>query len=293
MKIRIKKSKIISEVKDLDFEQPEGEKMVRGTFKYNLSKGRTHSVLGLQYNPDTKNTSSFTLYRLVKINNELKFYVVGDIFFRKPKSKFPCIPNTFEVAAIYVEPGMKNVTKGARDQKYGLLLYDLLFYYASTMGHGLTSDHEDGTTKAAQKFWKYIENNPSMYRKRKTDGSGEAGGHDVFDYKHFDGRNRETLDTGTFTGSSATPNDPNDDCHLGNDIIDDPDRLATTSSWQKIGIENFRDIYNQLVKNDKQLKDIWKKSGKKVLQLTKSINKSATGRFKELYDKQKTKEKTK
>jgi hypothetical protein len=77
MKIRIKKSKIISEVKDLDFEQPEGEKMVRGTFKYNLSGGQTHSALGLQYNFDTKNTSSFTLYRLVKINNEFKFYVVG------------------------------------------------------------------------------------------------------------------------------------------------------------------------------------------------------------------------
>ena len=98
-------------------------------------------------------------------------------------SKAPCIPNTWQV---------KNVATKKEYQGKGLgtLIYNLAATYAKLSGDdGITSDHEDMTTKDGSRRWNKIDQS-SNFKKKKT-----AKGSDTFDY----------------TGKE-TPNDNQDDC---------------------------------------------------------------------------------
>ena len=133
------------------------------------------------------------------------FYIVGyasvDLLTDTGDKRFNCIPKTYQVGAIYVEPELQG--KG-----FGQLLYDLAF---AAIGDdaGLTSDKYSGTQAAAKRKWKKMENSPE-YEKRKTQMKN-----DEFDY---DGK--------------KTPDDPEDDCGTAMDL---GDTNATDHSLKKKG----------------------------------------------------------
>ena len=113
------------------------------------------------------------------------FYVIGYIAVMQitdpGDDRLQCIPNTFQVSAVYVEPTLQG-------QDFGKLLYSLAFA-AIPDGAGITSDKYSGTLPGAKRVWDKMSKS-SEYAKRKT-----AMGNDEFDYTTYD-----------------TPNDPEDDC---------------------------------------------------------------------------------
>lgn len=123
------------------------------------------------------------LYRKQKYVDD--FYVIGYIVamqITEPgDDRLNCIPNTFQISAVYVEPSLQG-------QDFGKLLYSLAFA-AIPDGAGLTSDKYSGTLPGAKRVWDKMSNS-SEYTKRKT-----AMGNDEFDYTTYD-----------------TPDDPEDDC---------------------------------------------------------------------------------
>jgi hypothetical protein len=125
------------------------------------------------------------LYRKEKYVDN--FYVIGYVsamqITEPGDERLQCIPNTFQIGAIYIEPELQG-------QKFGNLLYSLAFA-ALPDGAGLTSDKYSGTLPQAARVWKKMENS-AEYEKRKTDM-----GNDEFDY----------------TGHQ-TPQDPQDDCRV-------------------------------------------------------------------------------
>lgn len=132
---------------------------------------------------DDEEEHHIVLYRKEKYVDN--FYVIGYVAVMQitdpGDEKLECIPNTYQVSAIYVEPELQS--KG-----FGKLLYSLAFA-AIPDGAGLTSDKYSGTMPKAHSAWKKMEASPE-FEKRKTDA-----GNDEFDY----------------TGKE-TPKDPQDDC---------------------------------------------------------------------------------
>lgn len=123
------------------------------------------------------------LYRKQKYVDD--FYVIGYIsamqITEPGDDNLNCIPNTFQISAVYVEPSLQG-------QDFGKLLYSLAFA-AIPDGAGLTSDKYSGTLPGAKRVWNKMSNS-SDYVKRKT-----TMGNDKFDYTTKD-----------------TPKDPEDDC---------------------------------------------------------------------------------
>jgi len=143
------------------------------------------------------------LYRKQKYVDD--FYVIGYIaamqITEPGDDRLQCIPNTFQVSAVYVEPTLQG-------QDFGKLLYSLAFA-AIPDGAGLTSDKYSGTLPGAKRVWDKMSNS-SEYVKRQT-----AMGNDEFDYTTHD-----------------TPNDPEDDC--GTPYKKHNDNNASHNSLEKV-----------------------------------------------------------
>lgn len=133
------------------------------------------------------------LYRKQKYVDD--FYVIGYIAVMQitepGDDRMQCIPNTFQVSAVYVEPALQG-------QDFGTLLYDLAFA-AIPDDAGLTSDKYSGTLPGAERIWNSLSNSPQI-EKRKTDtgvinDKGKLVKSTEFDYTGYE-----------------TPTIPEDDC---------------------------------------------------------------------------------
>ncbi len=152
------------------------------------------------------------------------FYVIGyvsiDLLSDVGDADFNCIPQTYQIAAIYVEPELQG-------QGFGSLLYSLAFAVIPD-GAGLTSDKYSGTLAGAQRTWKKLEKS-SEYDKRET-----PMGSDEFD---DDGK--------------KTPDDKLDDCITGMNL---GDSNATDHSLEKknnsLGKQLFNTYSKQHYQND-------------------------------------------
>ena len=146
-------------------------------------------------------TYQLVLYRKEKYVDG--FYIVGyasiDLLSDDGDERFSCIPETYQVSAIYVE-------KELRGKGYGSLLYSLAFAVIPN-GAGLTSDKYSGTQPEAAGLWNKV-GKSGDYELRQT-----PKGNNEFDY---DGE--------------KTPEDKMDDCRADMDLGDDN---ATDHSIQK------------------------------------------------------------
>jgi GNAT superfamily N-acetyltransferase len=146
-------------------------------------------------------TYQLVLYRKEKYVDG--FYIVGyasiDLLSDDGDERFSCIPETYQVSAIYVE-------KELRGKGYGGLLYSLAFAVIPN-GAGLTSDKYSGTQPEAAGLWKKVEKSGDYELRQTPKGNNE------FDY---DGE--------------KTPEDKMDDCRADMDLGDDN---ATDHSIQK------------------------------------------------------------
>ena len=134
------------------------------------------------------------LYRKQKYVDD--FYVMGYIAVAQitepGDDRMQCIPNTFQVSAVYVEPELQG-------NKHGIKLYDLAFA-AIPDDAGLTSDKFHGTLPQAKKAWEKMSNSPQFIkRKTKTGVLNKKG--EIVKSTEFD-----------YTGR-RTPKIPEDDCH--------------------------------------------------------------------------------
>jgi GNAT superfamily N-acetyltransferase len=153
------------------------------------------------YHEADDETHAIILYRKQKYVDG--FYIIGyiavDLLTDPGDKRFPCIPDTYQVPAIYVEPELQG-------QDFGRLMYSLGFAVLDN-DEGITSDKYSGTMPKAKEIWKKMEKS-SEYEKRET-----PKGSDEFDY----------------TGKT-TPNDKMDDCLAGLDL---GDTNATDHSLKK------------------------------------------------------------
>ena len=134
------------------------------------------------------------LYRKQKYVDD--FYVIGYIAVMQitepGDDRMQCIPNTFQVSAVYVEPVLQG-------QDFGKLLYSLAFA-AIPDDAGITSDKYSGTLPGAQKVWNKMSNSPE-FMKRETDTGVINDEGKLVKSTEFD-----------YTGR-RTPDIPEDDCH--------------------------------------------------------------------------------
>ena len=165
-------------------------------------------------------TYQMVLYRKEKYVDS--FYIIGyasvDLLSDTEDERFNCIPETYQVSAIYVEPELQGMG-------FGKLMYDLA-YAVIPGGAGLTSDKYSGTLPAAQGAWKKMEKS-SEFLKRAT-----PMGNDKFDY---DGK--------------QTPNDKMDDCKADMDL---GDSNATHHSIAKINNSDGHQLLNMMGAQHKQ-----------------------------------------
>jgi len=183
---------------------------------------RLEEKISLYMYQDGDENYGLILYRKEKYVDD--FYVIGyasiDLLSDDGDERFSCIPQTYQVAAIYVEPELQG-------QGFGRILYSLAFAVIPD-GAGLTSDKYSGTLAGAQKGWKKMEKS-SEYDKRKT-----PMGNDEFDYD-----------------TKKTPNDKMDDCKTDMNL---GDSNATDHSLEKknnsLGKQLFNDYAKQHFEND-------------------------------------------
>lgn len=183
---------------------------------------RLEEKISLYMYQDGDENYGLILYRKEKYVDD--FYVIGyasiDLLSDDGDERFSCIPQTYQVAAIYVEPELQG-------QGFGRILYSLAFAVIPD-GAGLTSDKYSGTLAGAQKGWKKMEKS-SEYDKRKT-----PMGNDEFDYD-----------------TKKTPNDKMDDCKTDMNL---GDSNATDHSLEKknnsLGKQLFNDYVKQHFEND-------------------------------------------
>jgi hypothetical protein len=142
------------------------------------------------------------LYRKQKYVDD--FYVIGYIAVMQitdpGDDRMQCIPNTFQVSAVYVEPELQgdNFPEGSKP-RYGIKMYDLAFA-AIPDDAGLTSDKYSGTLPGAERVWNSLSNSPQI-EKRKTDTGVVNDKGELIKSTEFD-----------YTGKE-TPEIPEDDCH--------------------------------------------------------------------------------
>lgn len=169
------------------------------------------------YNP--KKIKSMSGADIIRDGVYGEYEIIGAIRIKNSKlnSKEPCIPETYEIATIYVN-------KQYRGKGYQKILMDLAFFIASKEGAGLTSDHKHGTKPAAAGAWKKIEKS-SVYKKKET-----KAGNDTFDY------------------NDSTP-DPDDDCQ-GYGMKDD---VATDHSFERTSVAGAELKYDSYAYNHKKI----------------------------------------
>ena len=159
-------------------------------------------------------TYQLILYRKEKYVDG--FYIIGyasvDLLSDDQDDRFSCIPQTYQVSAIYVEDEL-------RGQGYGGLLYSLAFAVIPD-GAGLTSDKYSGTQPSAAGLWKKMEKS-GKYNLRQT-----PKGNKEFDY---DGK--------------KTPDDKMDDCRADMDLGDDN---ATDYSIEKKDNSDGQQLLNMM-----------------------------------------------
>jgi GNAT superfamily N-acetyltransferase len=114
----------------------------------------------------------------------------------------PCIPETYEIGAVAVEPQF-------RGKGLGTWLYEVVSVLISQKGDGgLTSDHSASTTKDAATVWKRLENDLNYIKRQTPKGPDE----ETYDMKTgevfpaYKGQNDK------FDYNGSTP-DPKDDCY--------------------------------------------------------------------------------
>ena len=143
----------------------------------------------------TSNDDTYQLVMYRKQKGVDDFYVMGyasvDLLTDAGDDRFNCIPNTYQISAIYVE-------KELQGKRHGSKLYSLAFA-AIPENAGLTSDKYSGSEPVAKKKWQNMSNS-SAYEKRKT----KPKGNDKFDY---DGK--------------KTPDDKMDDCYTDTEFLGD------------------------------------------------------------------------
>ena len=133
------------------------------------------------YHEAGQNEHYIVLYHMLPDVGVDEFYIVA--YMKLQRTIKPCIPDTFEVSRVYVEPEIHNM-------KFGRLIYRMGFAVADAFKFGLTSDHTSGTLDQAALVWQRFLKNP-QYTKNKT-----QVGNKYFDY------------------NQSTP-DPDDDCDDG------------------------------------------------------------------------------
>ena len=164
----------------------------------------------------------------------------------------PCIPNTISISTIHVDPSHQNFGVGE-------LLFDLIFYYASTLpavngkGYGITTDFEGGNTPIINYMIRRALENP-VYYKQSTDAGNDKM--DFFEktadpdddcYSEFfdDAGVYELIDEMGYSEEEAYR-------ELG--YTDENFPIGTTSSWRKRGIESIKPVWEMLTQ--KQSPDI-------------------------------------
>ena len=123
----------------------------------------------------------------------------------------PCIPKTMQIGSSYRNPDF-------RKQKVGDLLYDIAFYVANSMGYGLTSDRQSGSTSSASRLWNKFATDSGYEAKATNMGNNE------FDY------------------DNSTPEDPLDDCERD----EDQSRNATDQSFIKKNADEIEPLFNDM-----------------------------------------------
>lgn len=148
-------------------------------------------------------THAIILYRKQKYVDD--FYIIGyisvDLLTDTGDERFNCIPNTYQIGAVYVEQELRG-----HKEKFGKKMYDLA-YGAIEPDAGITSDKYSGSMPKAKANWKKMEKSPEYDLKTTPKGSDE------FDY---DGK--------------KTPDDKMDDCFASFDL---GDTNATDHSLKK------------------------------------------------------------
>jgi GNAT superfamily N-acetyltransferase len=159
-------------------------------------------------------TYQMVLYRKEKYVDS--FYIIGyasiDLLSDSEDDRFNCIPETYQVSAIYIEPELQGMG-------FGKLMYDLAFA-AIPDNAGLTSDKYSGSQPGASRIWQKLEKS-SDFELRKT-----PQGNDSFDY---DGK--------------QTPNDKMDDCRADMDL---GDSNATDHSIEKKNNSDGQQMLNMM-----------------------------------------------
>jgi GNAT superfamily N-acetyltransferase len=159
-------------------------------------------------------TYQMVLYRKEKYVDN--FYIIGyasvDLLSDSEDDRFSCIPETYQVSAIYIEPELQGMG-------FGKLMYDLAFAVIPDNA-GLTSDKYSGSQPGAAHIWQKMEKN-SDFELRKT-----PQGNDSFDY---DGK--------------ATPDDKMDDCRADMDL---GDSNATDHSIEKKNNSDGQQLLNMM-----------------------------------------------
>ena len=198
---------------------------------------------------DHKDIPNLTFKDIQRNDHYMEFRMIGALTMVSSElsSKEPCIPETYEVASVFVE-------KGYRGNGFQKILMDQAFWLASKEGAGLTSDHAYGTRKGAAGAWERIENS-SLYRKKKT-----TAGNDTFDY------------------DDSTP-DPDDDCGKG---MKDP--LATDHSFEKMSTAGAESKYDTYFYNHKKVIRKLKSVGRSLPKdFEMVVGRVASNRFNQIY----------
>ena len=198
-------------------------------------------------------------------------YLIASAILRELSSSGnPCIPNTMSISTIHVD---------ASHQKSGVgeFLFDLIFYYASTLdggeGYGITTDFEGGNTPIINYMIQRALQDPAYYKQRTS------AGNDKMD----------------FFGKTV---DPDDDCYA--EVFDDAGvyefiydmgyseeeaykeagftdgnfPLGTTSSWRKRGIESMKPVWKMLTQ--KQSPGTYTHPGSRMKQFRQAFDDSPT-----------------
>ena len=186
------------------------------------------------------------LYRKQKYVDD--FYVIGYIaamqITEPGDDRLNCIPNTFQISAVYVEPALQG-------QGFGKLLYALAFA-AIPDGAGLTSDKYSGTLPGAKRVWNNMSNSPEYFTRQTSMGN------DKFDYTTYD-----------------TPDDPEDDC--GTPYKGSDDKNASHNSLEKVN-NSAGDMLLNMYKTNHESNDYLNKED-----FEKKVFSFASYRFSQVY----------
>ena len=156
----------------------------------------------------------------------------------------PCIPNTISISTIHVDAGYQNLGIGA-------FLFDLIFYYASTLppvngkGYGITTDFSGGNTPIINYMIKRALKDPSYYKHTTDAGSDKM---DFFEKTAdpYDDCYSEVFDDAGVYELVDEKGYSEEEAYREVGYTDENFPLGTTSSWRKRGIESMKPIWDML-----------------------------------------------